>query len=56
MPKGSLLALQEELTRCLGKKYGEVIVEIKTKGSYALYFRGATETEREEIDAILQET
>ncbi|HHH2070133.1 TPA: DinI-like family protein [Yersinia enterocolitica] len=56
MPKGFILALQEELTRRLGKKYGEVIVEIKTKGSDALYFRGATETEREEIDAILQET
>ena len=24
MPKGSILALQEELTRRLGKKYGEV--------------------------------
>ena len=31
MPKGSILALQEELTRRLGKKYGEVIVEIKTR-------------------------
>ncbi len=56
MPKGSILALQDELARRLVKKYGEVVVEIKTKGSDALYIRGATDTEREEIDAILQET
>ncbi len=56
MPKGSIPALQDELTRRLDKRYGWVNVEIKTKGSDALYVRGATDTERAEIDAILQET
>ncbi len=56
MPKGSISALQDELVRRLEKKYGGITVEIKTKGSDALYIRGATDLEREEIDTILQET
>ncbi|TKI03872.1 DinI-like family protein [Martelella alba] len=56
MPKGSITALQDELTRRLRKKYSGIIVEVKVKGADALYVRGATTIEREDIDAILQQT
>lgn len=58
MPKGSIPALQEEMTRRISRQYDDVEVVVKTASVDGLSVSQASDkgTAREFVEEILQET
>ncbi|HEI6819335.1 DinI-like family protein [Yersinia enterocolitica] len=56
LPKGAEQALQTELTKRLSVHFPECLVLVRRAASDGLSILRVTETERERIETILQET
>ncbi|MGT3282460.1 DinI-like family protein [Yersinia enterocolitica] len=56
LPKGAEQALQTELTKRLSVHFPECLVSVRRAASDGLSILRVTETERERIETILQET
>lgn len=56
LPKGAVQALQTELTKRLSVHFPECLVSVRCAASDGLSILRVTDTERERIETILQET